>query len=351
MRFLNARLHGRRFVIPSGFTLVELLVVIAIIGILVALLLPAVQAAREAARRTQCLNHLKQLGLAMLEAHDSQNAFPSGGWGFGYTGDPDRGNGIDQPGGWSYQILPFMEEQNVYDMGQDGQRERVTAPQRQGAFDRDQVPVDQFVCPSRRDAEVMERPCGIAGICWYLNGPRSGSLISAVPLDYAANAGTLQRSWVGVGMSGDTYGDPNTDAHYLPVSESDGIVFLRSKIRIALITDGTTMTYMLGEKYMNPDFYDTGEDPADDAGVYEGCAHDVCRWCTLTNPSARTGLTPIHDRSGVIASPSFGSPHPGGCNFVLCDGSVETVSYDIDAVVHANRGSRNDGLVIDEDAT
>src|SRR5215831_9732275 len=101
----------------SGFTLVELLVVIAIIGILIALLLPAVQAAREAARRSQCRNNLKQLGLGAQNHLSAQKIFPSGGWGYTWAGDPDRGYGERQPGGWAYSLLEFIEERDVHSIG------------------------------------------------------------------------------------------------------------------------------------------------------------------------------------------------------------------------------------------
>src|ERR1700678_1513849 len=93
-----------------GFTLVELLVVITIIGILVSLLLPAVQSAREQARMVECRNHVKQLGLGMLAHEAAMGYLPTGGWGFAWTGDPDCGTGLRQPGGWAYCILPYIDQ-------------------------------------------------------------------------------------------------------------------------------------------------------------------------------------------------------------------------------------------------
>src|SRR6476619_3241943 len=144
-RFKRTASHSA---LVHGFTLVELLVVIAIIGILVALLLPAIQAAREAARRTQCKNNLKQLSLGCMLHLDTQKFFPSGGWNDYYYADPNRGYGGNQPGGWYYNILAYIEEQALRDLGK-GQTIN-TAAYSAASLQLHQSPVAAFTCPSRR---------------------------------------------------------------------------------------------------------------------------------------------------------------------------------------------------------
>ena len=117
----------------TAFTLVELLVVITIIGILIALLLPAVQAAREAARQVQCRNNLKQIALACLNHEQIQGFLPTGGWGTLWDGDPDRGFSVSQMGRWIYNILPYLEQPAIHDLGagQDFNTKKTTFVQRE----------------------------------------------------------------------------------------------------------------------------------------------------------------------------------------------------------------------------
>src|SRR5262245_36866447 len=145
----------------GNFTLVELLVVIAIIGILVALLLPAIQAAREAARRAQCQNHLKQIVLGVLLHESAHKHFPVGGYDPEDSGDPELGFGRKQKGGWTYNLLPFIEEQALHDMGAGVGPSPPTAPSaaRKALFEkRDQIPVPVYYCPTRRPAQAYPIP-------------------------------------------------------------------------------------------------------------------------------------------------------------------------------------------------
>ena len=135
-----------------AFTLVELLVVIAIIGILIGLLLPAINAAREAGRRTQCKNNLKQLGLACLNHISTHEIYPTGGFGWTWAGDPNCGYKAAQPGGWTFNILPFLEFNYLHDYGLKGPVG--SAAQMQGCAEMLKTPIPTFVCPSRRAAQL-----------------------------------------------------------------------------------------------------------------------------------------------------------------------------------------------------
>jgi prepilin-type processing-associated H-X9-DG protein len=303
---------------------VELLVVITIIGILIALLLPAVQAAREAARRMQCENNLKQLALGCLTHESANGFFPSGGgadttnntW----AGDPDFGFGKTQTGGWLFSVLPFIEQQSLHDLGAG---QTVTA--KKTAFaQREQTPLATMSCPSRRPPAA--RPFDA------LNQPNNvGTLTVAAKGDYAANGGDDGGYYWCIGPTWPS---------------CTGICFYKSEIKAADITDGLSCTFLLGEKYMNPDWYEAcplplSQDGGDDNSMYFGDALDSVR---LTNKLLNV---PRQDQAGVPGdSVSFGSAHAGSMNMALCDGSVTVISYAIDMAVYAHLGNRHDNTPI-----
>jgi len=175
----------------KGFTLVELLVVIAIIGILVSLLLPAVQSAREAARRMQCQNNLKQLGLASLVHEDAHKHFPSSGWGWRWTGNPNGGFGRKQPGGWIYNLLPFIEQSAIHDVGSG-----LSGTQLNQALSlASQTPIGSLYCPTRRAAVAypLVRNGDLAN---NATACRAGSC-SVGRADYQANTGSINMGETG----------------------------------------------------------------------------------------------------------------------------------------------------------
>jgi prepilin-type N-terminal cleavage/methylation domain-containing protein/prepilin-type processing-associated H-X9-DG protein len=320
-----------------GFTLVELLVVIAIIGVLVALLLPAVQAAREAARRTQCKNNVKQLGLGFLLHEETHRFYPSSGWGYTWMGDPDRGVGQSQPGGWAFTVLAYMEQTTTQAIGKG----LPAAEKRAALATLKGRPIEMFHCPSRREALA------------YPSTERSVNTVNVrlmAKSDYAANGGSLYRAAAGPGLNClEQY--PNCswdyDLRFLQ-NEFDGITGQLSEIKPAQVSDGTSNTLMLGEKFLNPQNYDTGRCGGDNNSVYSGHDRDTVRWVTdLEKPNEFERYLPLADDENVDLSAShrFGSTHAGGLNAAYADGSVHTVNYDIEAEVYHALGVRNDGLV------
>lgn len=343
----------------SGFTLVELLVVIAIIGVLVGLLLPAVQAAREAARRTQCLNQLKQIGLSCQNFVDSQGSFPTGG-------DkifPEIANYVEggKPVGhekqglsWGYQILPFLEKQNLANITTQAQLQSTV--------------VADYICPSRRAPVVIEdvlSPALSVTLSDYVGAIPCGyeDANSTVRIRPDENANRRERFFGGPGSTYILQVPP--DEVYMGVITRTGYTFTNSArtgfirrrvagtdlpTKIGQITDGTSNTMLIGEKFLRPDLYDGGS-ASDDKGWTDGWDPDTMRstcYKPLQDTLAGTSGGSLEAIYGFNADVvNFGSAHPGGFNAVFADGSVHTISYDIDVQTFDNLGDRQDGEVID----
>lgn len=291
----------------SGFTLVELLVVIAIIGILVALLLPAVQAARESARRTQCLNNLKQLGLASQNHHDVYQILPSGGSGWWhhatFTGSSPE-IAPRQGMGWGYQILPWLEQRSLWE-GPGG-----LTPM-QISILAIQTPVPAFFCPSRRPPIALPNNPD-----WYTTPANSGQTYKHAPTDYAAsnldNNGAIIQSGPGASTNVTT--------------------------SFASITDGTSNVLLLGEKRLNVIGINSYQGD-DNEGYTSGWDHDTVRY---------TSRAPRPDfRGSGDGNQRFGASHPGGFLIALVDGSTRFLAYTVDLTTFHRLGQRGDGASID----
>jgi prepilin-type N-terminal cleavage/methylation domain-containing protein/prepilin-type processing-associated H-X9-DG protein len=270
----------------SAFTLVELLVVIAIIGVLVALLLPAVQAARESARRTQCSNHLRQLGLATLGYNDTTGRFPHGGYTDSTTSNcpPAEGRSCWT---WAYHALPYMEQKPLYDEASDAAIYATALP--------------LLYCPTRRNPTKY-------------NG--------TARTDYAGNTGS-------------TYSTSNDDG-----------VILQSKrppVRLAVITDGTSHTIMYGEKQLHPQFSGSGggNNIFDDNETPYNTGYE-----TDTVREGSAPPEPDRNHSNSASEQIFGSRHSAGINAVFVDCSVRMIPFTVNATVFRNLCVRNDGNVI-----
>jgi prepilin-type N-terminal cleavage/methylation domain-containing protein/prepilin-type processing-associated H-X9-DG protein len=335
----SCRIGPRRL---PAFTLVELLVVIAIIGILVMLLLPAVQSARETARRMQCRNNLKQIGVAFVDHKATRGHFPTGGWGWGWVGDPERGANFRQPGGWLFNILPYMEQDTLYSH-QQGKNTSTTPTKTEAAAQMIATPLPGFQCPSRRRAVGYPH--------WGFQFRHADKVDRVAKSDYAANGGDncAHPSRIGIWSQNCWNGDCGpanipSDQELAQKSQqaadfgTTGIVYALSTVRAALVRDGLSNTYLAGEKYLNPDHYTTGRDSGDNEMMYIGDNEDITRWGGPQYP-------PTQDRPGYGLRLTFGSAHGSGFHMGFCDGSVKAMDYAIDLDVHGYLANRSDGQV------
>ena len=332
---MRARSHTQTGT-AAGFTLVELLVVIAIIGTLVGLLLPAVQAAREAARISTCNNNLKQLALASLVHLETQGRFPSNGW---YNRNAERGTtastgyGDMQPGGWMFNILSFLEADDLRQTSSGIQRSRNGIP-------------SAFVCPTVGSTLVI----GDAGV----GGSGTRYRISC----YSGSAG---------GSSNESYTCPQSGGltwpsiALLPTADeresywrqcwgypfppqtwrSNGVIAPLGRIRPSHVSDGLSKTYLLGERpiQISTDISarsGSGSEQENQYELFSGHVQGIYK---------RTNLPPAPFRVGVVsgAPTTFGSRHADACGMAFCDGSVRNVSFSVSSTVHSALGTRDGG--------
>jgi prepilin-type N-terminal cleavage/methylation domain-containing protein/prepilin-type processing-associated H-X9-DG protein len=293
--------HIRR---RRAFTLVELLVVIAIIGVLVALLLPAVQAAREAARRMQCKNNMKQLALAIHNYHDTMHTFPPGyisnnpgvagssTWCRTYKGSDGQG------APWTVLILPFTEQTNLHSTFNFNVPFQDTSNQVAAPNDKLVVPMKQYQCPAD-------------------NRFAANKLLNSY---FGVQGGGTQPDCGNTGCSA-----ANERGMYVT-----GILFGGSRLGFRNVTDGTTNVFLLGESRYGS------------AAWAASAKQDSCAYAR--NVAGAQDAINLYKGTGVHDSRGFSSFHPVGANFALADGSVHFINQNINLTIYRERAQREDGL-------
>lgn len=302
-----------------GVTLPEVLVVLAIVGVSVSLLLPAVSSSRARAREIRCRSRLRQTGASIILHEGAHGALPTCGWGYQWVGFSDRGFDQRQPGGWIYNILPFCEEEALWDLGLSS----TEAPLSETFNRLVSAEVALFLCPERGGNPV------IPVSQWFV--PRQALAVAyGARTDYAMNAGN-QTCYPRAGPESLQVGDSR---HYRwsDTSRCNGVCHTRSRVTVNRIRDGTTKVILAGEKWAA-----TGESRSLDEGMNQPFVSGDC-WDIRRSTSSVV----LADGMGVDYS-QFGSSHPDAAGFVFCDGSVQPIAYSIDAAVFERLGGRNDG--------
>jgi prepilin-type N-terminal cleavage/methylation domain-containing protein/prepilin-type processing-associated H-X9-DG protein len=337
-----------------GFTLVELLVVIAIIGILVALLLPAIQAARESARRASCQNNLHQIGVALQSFHSAKKVFPYGA----NDGDCEDGTPPRELMGWRIQLLPYMENQPLFDqlrpLAESSKGTDCIKPE-QRTWDNSELQkqhVPEYICPSEGAPYVR----GVMDT-WF--GPEYAAIAS-----YFGNAGPVAsgpKDWGVPYVCGHCVGSsrclcddgnnagPNKRGFFHGHNPNGpGMLDLfANRISVSKVTDGTSYTIHVGETHwIDPESNQSGCFGNMQWMTNWGVATSV--WGINDDYVARLGLTPEeHVTLNYLIGCNFRSLHPGGAHFLFVDGSVQFLTNDTNDALLGNLSNRKDGQIGD----